>query len=428
VSPAAVSNRVRLRGDCGPGLIVRHAGDGPGMAVRCEVPRTILIRSQQGGYVFNRKFKLFKWMGFEVGIDPSWIVLAVLVAWSLSAGYFPALYKQFDTATYWIMGIVGAFGLFLSIVVHEFCHSLLAKRSGVEMKGITLFIFGGVAEMGGEPPSARDEFLIAAAGPLSSFVVAALFYGLGRFGTAVQWPQAIGGVLHYLGMINLVLAIFNLIPAFPLDGGRMLRALLWRWKKDLRLATRTASQIGVGFAYFLIFIAVLRVLGGNFIGGMWMFLIGLFLLNAARMSYQQLMVRRALEGESLKRFMTDRPVTVPSELTLDRVVEDYVYEHHHKMFPVMDNGNLAGCITAAHIKSVAREQWPQKRVADIAESCSDENTISPDADAVEALAQMRRNDTGRLMVVQDHKLVGIVALKDMLSFLSMKIELEQRDS
>jgi CBS domain-containing protein len=206
----------------------------------------------------------------------------------------------------------------------------------------------------------------------------------------------------------------------------MLRALLWRWKKDLRRATRTASQIGVGFAYFLIFIAVAQVLGGNFIGGMWMFFIGFFLLNAARMSYKQLMLRRALEGEPLKRFMNDAPVTVPSELTLDRMVEDYIYEHHHKLFPVVDDGTLFGCVTTAQIKSVPREQWSQKLVSDVAESCSDDNTISPDTDAVEALSQMRRNDAGRLMVVQDRKLVGIVALKDMLSFLSMKIELEQR--
>lgn len=364
-------------------------------------------------------------MGFEVGIDPSWIVLAVLVAWSLSTGYFPALHEDFDQTTYWIMGIIGAVGLFFSIVVHEFCHSLLARYSGMEMKGITLFIFGGVAEMADEPPNAKDEFLIAVAGPLSSFLMAAMFYGVGPAGVVFQWPQEVSAVITYLGMINLALALFNLIPAFPLDGGRMLRALLWRWKKDLRWATRTASRIGVGFAYLLIFIAVMQVLGGNFIGGMWMFLIGLFLFNAARMSYQQLIVRRALEGEPLKRFMSDRPVVVPPELPLDRVVEDYVYEHHHKLFPVADNGNLFGCVTTAQIKSVPREQWPRKQAVDVAEPCTDENTVAPETDAVEALSRMRRNNIGRLMVVRDDKLVGILSLKDMLSFLHMKVELDE---
>lgn len=374
--------------------------------------------------MFNRKFKLFKWMGFEVGIDPSWIILAVLVTWSLSTGYFPTLHEDLDLATYWIMGIIGAVGLFFSIVVHEFCHSVLAKYSGVEMKGITLFIFGGVAEMADEPQSAKDEFLIAVAGPLSSFSMAALFYGVGRMGVLFQWSQAVSAVLYYLGMINLVLALFNLIPAFPLDGGRMLRALLWRWKKNLRQATRSASRIGVGFAYFLIFIAVMQVLGGNFIGGMWMFLIGLFLFNAARMSYQQLIVRQALEGEPLKRFMSDRPIIVPPELPLDRVVEDYVYEHHHKLFPVVDNGNLFGCVTTAQIKSVPREQWHRKQAVDVAEPCTAANTVTPDTDAVEALSRMRQNNIGRLMVVQGDKLVGILSLKDMLAFLHMKVELD----
>ncbi len=375
--------------------------------------------------MFKHKFKLFRLFGLEVGVDPTWIVLAVLVAWSLSTGYFPFKYQDLSTRQYWIMGVTGALGLFVSIVAHEFCHSLVARRSGMPMKGITLFIFGGVAEMNEEPPSARDEFLIAVVGPISSFAMAAIFYGLNHLGEVAGWPTTISGVMGYLGMINVILAVFNLVPAFPLDGGRIMRAALWAWKGNLRWATRIASQFGEGFGLLLIALGVLRVLGGFFVGGMWFFLIGLFIRSAAKMSYQQLLTRRALEGESVQRFMNREPVTVSSATSVDRLVEDYIYRYHHKLYPVVDGERLIGCITTRQVKEVPRDQWSQKTVGELVEECSDENTIAPETDAVEALASMHRNRAGRLMVVKNERLLGIIALKDLLDFLSMKIELEE---
>jgi len=375
--------------------------------------------------LFNRKLKLFRLFGFEVGIDATWIVLAILVAWSLSTGYFPFKFQNLSTRQYWIMGIIGAVGLFVSIVAHEFCHSLVARRTGVPMKGITLFIFGGVAEMNAEPRSARDEFLIAVVGPISSFVMAAIFYGLNRLGQTAGWPTTIGGVMGYLGMINVILAVFNLVPAFPLDGGRILRAALWAWKGNLRWATRLASQFGEGFGLLLIALGVLRVLVGYFVGGMWFFLIGLFIRNAAKMSYQQLLTRRTLEGESLQRFMNQDPVTVSPETSVTQLVEDYIYRYHHKLFPVVDGNRLIGCITTRQVKQIPRDRWSETTVGEAAEKCSDENTIEPETDAVKALARMHRNSAGRLMEVKDGRLLGIIALKDLLNFLSMKIELEE---
>ena len=283
--------------------------------------------------MFGKKFKLFKLLGFEVGIDLSWVILAVLIAWSLSTGVFPFQYKNLSTRTYWLMGVVGAAGLFISIIAHEFCHSLVARQRGVAMKGITLFIFGGVAEMGDEPPNAKDEFMIAIAGPLSSFSIAAVFYGLFTIGDRSGWNPAVNGVIGYLAMINGLLGGFNLVPAFPLDGGRILRSILWGWKKNLRWATRISSTIGGGFGYFLIFLGVLRVLSGNFVGGMWFFLIGMFIQSAAKMSYQQLITRKALEGEPLKRFMKTDPVTVRPSIFLKELVEDFIYRYHFKFFP-----------------------------------------------------------------------------------------------
>jgi Zn-dependent protease len=375
--------------------------------------------------MFNRKYKLFRLFGFEVGVDPTWIVLALLVAWSLSTGYFPFKYQDLSPRQYWTMGIIGALGLFVSIVAHEFCHSLAARRSGMPMKGITLFIFGGVAEMSEEPPNPRDEFLIAAVGPISSFAMAAVFYGLNRLAEAGGWPTTISGVMGYLGMINVILAVFNLVPAFPLDGGRILRAALWAWRGNLRWATRLASQFGEAFGLLLIALGVLRVLGGSFVGGMWFFLIGLFIRSAAKMSYQQLLTRRALEGESLQRFMNSEPVTVSTGTSVERLVEDYIYRYHHKLYPVVDGDRLIGCITTRQVKEVPRDQWRRKTVGELAEECSEQNTIAPEADAVEALASMHRNGAGRLMVVTNERLLGIIALKDLLNFLSMKIELEE---
>jgi Zn-dependent protease/CBS domain-containing protein len=377
--------------------------------------------------MFGRKFKLFKLLGFEVGLDPSWIIIAVLIAWSLSTGFFPFQYKNLSTQTYWLMGAIGAIGLFLSIIAHEFAHSIVARRHGMPMKGITLFIFGGVAEMGDEPPSAGAELQIAAVGPLSSIAIAVIFYAVYRLGMQTGWPQPVNGVVAYLAMINGLLAVFNMVPAFPLDGGRILRSILWGWKKNLRWATRISSAIGSGFGIFLIVWGVMRILGGNFIGGMWFFLIGLFIQGAAKMSYQQLITRKALEGEPLKRFMNTEAVTVPPSTTIDELVEDYVYRHHYKMFPVAeadDHNKLLGCVTTKQIKELPREQWHSKSAKDLAVKCSEENTIAPDADAVEAISAMRRNNASRMMVVDGDKLVGIIALKDMLEFLSLKVELD----
>jgi Zn-dependent protease/predicted transcriptional regulator len=375
--------------------------------------------------MFGRKFKLFKILGFEVGLDLSWIIIAVLIAWSLSTGFFPFQYKDLSTQTYWLMGAIGAIGLFLSIIAHEVSHSIVARRHGMPMKGITLFIFGGVAEMGDEPPSAKSEFQIAVVGPLASIAIALMFYAVNRLGIQTGWPQPINGVVAYLAMINGLLAVFNLVPAFPLDGGRILRSILWAWKENLRWATRVSSAIGSGFGIFLVVLGVMRVLTGNFIGGMWFFLIGLFIQSAAKMSYQQLITRKALEGEPLKRFMNTEAVTVPPSATVEDLVEDYVYRHHHKMFPIAEDHNkLLGCVSTKQIKEIPREEWRSKSAKDLAVRCSEENTIAPDADAVEAISAMRRNNASRMMVVDGDKLVGIIALKDMLEFLSLKVELD----
>ena len=376
--------------------------------------------------MFGRRIKLFKLFGFEVRIDLSWVIIAVLIVWSLAIGFFPSRYKNLSVQTYWLMGVAGAVGLFLSIIFHEIFHSLVARRFGIPMKGITLFIFGGVSEMGEEPASAKAEFLMAIVGPLSSIAVALACYGIHIQGLRSGWPESVDGVVQYLAYINGLLAVFNLLPAFPLDGGRALRAILWGLWKNLRWATRVSSAVGFGFGVLFILLGVFQFLTGNVIGGIWLFLIGMYLQSAARASYQQILIRKALEGEPVRRFMKTDPVTVSPSISIRQLVEDYIYKYHFQMFPVVkDSDKLVGCITAKELKEIPREEWGQKTVGEVATKCSPGNTIEPQADAMQALSTMARTGSGRLMVIEENRLVGVITLKDMLKFLSLKLELEK---
>jgi Zn-dependent protease/CBS domain-containing protein len=377
--------------------------------------------------MFGKRITLFQLFGFAVRMDISWLIIALLFTWSLAVGFFPFRYKNLSTATYWWMGVAGTAGLFISIVFHELWHSLVARRYGLPIKGITLFIFGGVAEMDDEPPSAKAEFLMAIAGPISSILLALGFYGVFLFGQKNGLPDPVLGVTGYLGWINGLLAAFNLIPGFPLDGGRVLRSILWGIRGNLRWATRIASRIGWGFGTVLILLGIISVFRGGFISGLWWFLIGMFLQKAATMSYQQLLMRQALEGEPVRRFMKPNPVTVAPSLSVEQLVEDYIYKHHYKMFPVLEGGRLIGYVSTREAKGIPRGDWPRHTVRELVKPCSADNTIGPEDDALRALSKMSRKDISRLLVVDGDKLVGIIALKDMLAFLSLKVELEGKD-
>jgi Zn-dependent protease/predicted transcriptional regulator len=379
--------------------------------------------------MFGRTFTLFKMFGFAVRIDASWLIIAVLITWSLAAMVFPHDQPGLSQSEYWLMGVAGAFLLFASIVVHEFAHSLVARRSGLPMKGITLFIFGGVAEMEREPSSAKAEFQMAIAGPLTSVILGAIFYAL-AITMRGTWSVPVVEVFTYLYWINWVLAAFNMIPAFPLDGGRVLRSLLWYWKGNIWQATRIASAIGSGFGVLLIAYGVYRLLFfGDFIGAVWLFLIGMFLRSVAQGSYQQLIIQRMLEGESIRQFMNTNPITVSPAISLEDLVDNYVYKYHYKMFPVVNESNrLLGCVTTKEVKQVPRDEWAQNSVQAVMRATCAEDTVATDTDAVKALAQMKKTQNSRLMVVDDGRLAGVLTLKDLLSFLSTKLELETGSS
>jgi Zn-dependent protease/CBS domain-containing protein len=368
------------------------------------------------------RLRLFSFRGIPIRLDASWFAIAVLVAWSLAAQLFPVWRPGLPRTTYWAMGIVGALGLFASIVVHELSHALVARRHDIPIDGITLFVFGGVAEMGTEPPSPKAELTMALAGPLMSIAIG--LAALAVSALAGGLPGAVVTVLAYLGLVNLLLAAFNLVPAFPLDGGRVLRALLWRRHGSLMRATHTASRIGIAFSVALMVLGGLRVLLGDLLGGVWFFLIGMFLRQAADASYQQVLVRGALANEPVRRFMTVGPVTVRPDLTLAEFLESYVYRYHHKLFPVQDNGQLLGMISTEQLRNVPRADWPSRKVSAVTVPLSEAVTVTPDTAAMQALGRMRQTGRSRLLVVDDGRLAGVLSVRDLLDFLALKLELE----
>ncbi len=369
-------------------------------------------------------YHLFRIFGFEVKLNLTWLLLAMLIVWTLAAGFFPADYPGLAKQTYWWMGVAGALGIFFSIVFHELSHSLVARRYGLTIGGITLFIFGGVAEMEDEPLSPKAEFLMALAGPLASLFLVVLFIELERLALGLNGSPGIIGVVHYLAIINLLLAIFNLMPAFPLDGGRMLRATLWYWKNDLHAATRLASRIGAGFGLGMMILGGFAFIQGAFIGGMWWFLIGAFLRSAATTSYRQLQIKEMLSDKPVRRFMNEDPVTVTPDISIETFLEKYVKRHRFSQYPVVEGSRLVGCITAQEIEKVPEEERAERRISELVSSCAPANTVSPDTDAIKLVTEMSHPDANTLyMVVEDEHLVGVISLKDLREIIAMKLKM-----
>lgn len=373
--------------------------------------------------MFTTRWQLFRLCGIPLYVHPSWLLILALVTLSLT-GQFRAALPELPPGQAWFMGLTAALVFFACIVLHELGHALTARANRMPIRGITLFLFGGVAELVGEPPSARVEFAVAIAGPVVSALLSILFWALTWAGAWAGWPPQVWLVLGHLAAINLIVLVFNLVPAFPLDGGRVLRSALWAATGDLRRATRWASLMGQGFALVLIGLGVLQFFAGNWPGGVWMGLIGLFLLQAARASYEQVVLREALRGEPVRRFMNPEPVTVDPLVDLGTWVEDYVYRHHRKAFPVTSDGRLEGVVTTRALGRFPRAEWGRHTVAEAMETDLDRLRVSPETDALDALERMQRTGSSRLVVADGRRLVGIVSLKDLLGFLRLKLELE----
>jgi Zn-dependent protease len=295
--------------------------------------------------MFLHRIKVLTLAGFTVWIDASWLILAALLTWTLAVGEFPRIAPNLSTAIYWWMGLAGAVGLFISIVLHELTHALIARRYAMPIAGITLFIFGGVAELHKEPTSAKAEFLMAIGGPITSMVLGTILLVVAGAGQEALSPAAFG-VVDYLGDLNWILALFNLIPAFPLDGGRVLRAGLWGWMNDFGRATRIAAGAGEFFGIAMILYGILEFATGNTIAGVWLFFIGLFLHGAAGAARQELAIRRTFAGLPVSVLMQRNPIGVAPDLSIADLIEHYFYRYHFKAFPVLRDDELVGCVMA----------------------------------------------------------------------------------
>lgn len=376
--------------------------------------------------MLDTRLRLFRLFGIPFYLDLSWIIILLLLSWTL-ANEFSTKVPGLERGNYWAMGFITALTFFVCIVLHEMGHALVARAYGMPVQGITLFLFGGVAELGGEPPSAGKEFLMAVAGPLVSLVLVLLLGGLALLGMMTGLDQALVTVLTTLASINFFVMVLNLVPAFPLDGGRVLRSILWAVTGRLRRATRVASWMGQAFAWLLIGLGLLSIFAGDWIGGLWLGLIGLFLNNAAKMGYQDVLIRQALQGEPIRRFMNPEPIVVPPSLDLRQWVEDFVYRYHRKSFPVASNGHLEGFVTTRDLNRIPRTEWDQHTVAEVMHPDIQAVSISADADALEALRKMQQSTSSRLLVTEGDRLVGIVSLKDLLRFLQFKLGLEEEE-
>jgi Zn-dependent protease/predicted transcriptional regulator len=375
--------------------------------------------------MLKRKTELFKLLGFTVSIDASWGIILFLVVWTLAQGAFPAYYPDLSMQTYWLMGIIGALGLFLSIIIHEFSHALVARKYGLNIKGITLFIFGGVAEMKEEPDKPKTEFLMAIAGPITSLVLSLLFGMLHQAATAAELSVPVIGILGYLSAINMLLALFNMVPAFPTDGGRVLRSIFWWIKGDIRWATLMASRISVFFAMIIVFTGFIHMIEGNVVGGIWWVLIGSFLFSASNASYQSLVIKQSFRGKSVREFMNPNPVSVPSSITLQAFVDDYLYHYHYKMFPVTHKDEFSGFITLKLLKSIPHEEWQRVKVSEVAQKLSPGNTLPAKTPVQDALRIMNESGISRMLVTDKGKVIGMITLKDLLEFFTLKMELER---
>lgn len=371
-----------------------------------------------------RGVKLGKILGFEISIDWSWLFIFFLVVYSLAAGYFPRLHPRFGASTSWMLGIAAALLLFASVLIHELSHSVVSRRYGIDVKGITLFIFGGVSQTAEEPRSAIEEFWMAIVGPATSIGLAIIFGALELAGTAGRWPAEATALVGYLAMINLALGIFNLVPGFPLDGGRVLRSAIWGATGDLEKATRYASYSGQAFGYALMAFGFLNVvMFGALIGGLWLVFIGWFLTGAARSSYEQLVVRQELSGVPVERVMTTDVPEIAAEMTVRQFVDDQLLRHEYSCYPVMKRDEVIGVVGAEEVRTVPSEMWDFTPVEAITHRIDGAYKIDANEDAWDALAKLASPDVCRLMVMEDGHLKGTLGREAIYRLLQTKAKL-----
>jgi Zn-dependent protease len=369
--------------------------------------------------MLSNSVKLLSLLGFNVKIDPSWVLIAALITWSLSKGYFPAALPGASGSTYLVMAVTTMLLFFACLVLHELAHSVVARRYGIRINGITLFVFGGVAELEHEPETARSEFWMALAGPVMSIALAALFRVLEAGSAMADAPAPVETVLGYLAQINLVLALFNLVPAFPLDGGRILRAILWQRGGNLLDATRVAARSGMAFAYVLIATGIVLVFVGGTFAGLWQVVIGLFLLTAATGTLRRQMMATTLKGRTVTDLMTSRAIVAAPEMALSDLVDDIVLLRRVSFVPVVEDGVLLGYVDLDILARIDRDNWPTTRIDDVFIARDDDNTIAPETPATDLMDRFAQSNRRKFMVAEGSRLLGVISVSDLMRFMAL---------
>ncbi|HET9920806.1 MAG TPA: site-2 protease family protein [Ktedonobacteraceae bacterium] len=361
--------------------------------------------------------RLGKIAGIEIDINYSWIIILVLITWSL-ATQFMVIYPGWGTVTYWIVGLIAAILLFVSVLLHELAHSLVARSRGLPVKSITLFIFGGVSNIEREPQSPGTEFWMAIVGPITSIVIGIIAFLLYLPVGLTRSPVA--AILNYLAIANILLGVFNLIPGFPLDGGRVLRSIVWKITGNLRRATRIAAGVGQFVAFLFILVGIWIFFGGNIIGGIWIGFIGWFLLNAARTADSQIMLESIFKGVTVREVMNPNPVTVPANISLQRLVDEYFLPQGLRSALVVQGDQLAGLITLSDIRHISRDQWAQTPVGMTMIPLERLHAISPTQNLNDVLPIMTSNDVNQLPVVQDGRVIGVLSRDAIMRFIEVR--------
>lgn len=358
--------------------------------------------------------------GIPVRVHATWLIAFFLITWSLAASFLPNHFPFWENSMYWVTGALGAVFLFASVLVHELAHSIVARARGLPVNGITLFVFGGVSEIQSDREDAADEFLIAIVGPLMSIGLAGVFLGLTALASGASGP--LQALLNYLGIVNVALAVFNLVPGFPLDGGRVVRAVLWGATHDFLKATAIATYMGQAVAFLLIVWGVSMLMGGDLLGGVWIALIGWFLNGAAEATRREATARETFRGLRVRDLMEATPHT----LTPDQAVENFVREHvlrfGWRALPVTEGDRLLGIVSVGDVKKVDEADWGTTSVAEIMTK-DPLYTVSPWSDVTDALRLLTEHDVHQLPVTEGDRLVGTLTRGHLLEHLQLRGQL-----
>jgi Zn-dependent protease len=369
----------------------------------------------RGGIPIGRVF------GISLRLNYTWFIVFGLVTWSLTANYFPTSFPDWSLSMSLVAGIVTSLLFFGSVLAHELMHSIVAKAAGIQVHAITLFIFGGVAQMSEEPHQPKDELRIALAGPLTSVVIGTIFWVV--YLLVKDHSDFVLAISYWLGLINISLAVFNLIPGFPLDGGRVLRSILWWRSSNLRRATKTATNIGRVVGYLFIFGGIFFIFQGLWLNGLWLALIGWFLENAAVGSYRQVSLQDTLQGHSASEVMNrDCPFMDP-ELSIERLVNEQILVSGRRCFPIAVDGRILGLVTLHNIRSVPRSLWPTRTLREIMTPLDKLKSVSPTEDLSTVMKTLTEEDINQVLVVKNGTILGTIGRDNLLAFINIRGEL-----